>query len=169
MVCSQILTKSGNKPQLSFKLATLSGPLCNLEWISILDTVTYSSLCVAFLIALVTRCALMTVKWQNTELEWGWSSVSRTRRWLQLKDFSFFRKVNSGDSFSSSVQQTFSSDTHLDRARDLYGSSPANNQHPADLALCQSLQGWLGDVSLLQKHRRNSPLQTAENWTSEGL
>lgn len=40
--------------------------------------------------------------------------------------------------------------THLDCACDLYGSSSPNNQHPAYAALCQSLQGWLGDVSLLQ-------------------
>lgn len=45
--------------------------------------------------------------------------------------------------------------THLDCASHLYGSSSANNKNSANLALGQRLQGWLSDVSLLQKWKQD--------------
>lgn len=42
--------------------------------------------------------------------------------------------------------------THLDCARDLYGSPPPDNKHRAHSTLCQGLQGWLGDVGRLQRN-----------------
>lgn len=89
------------------------------------------------------------VKLCNIGLEWG-GTVSTARRWLQQWQFLFFSQTNSL--------------TNLDSASDLYGSPPANNQHPSDLALCQSLQGRLRDVCLLQKKQRHFPLKPPVNW-----
>lgn len=47
---------------------------------------------------------------------------------------------------------------HLDCAGDLDRPSPPHNQHPSDLTLFQSLQGWLGDVSLLQKNNKKTTI-----------
>lgn len=73
------------------------------------------------------------------------SCHTKAGRGLKLGDISVFNRVSTGD------KQPV---THLDCASDLHGSSPAHDQHPADLAPCQSLQSRLGDVSLLQiKHQ----------------
>lgn len=42
--------------------------------------------------------------------------------------------------------------THLDCARDLYGSSSPDNEHRAHSTLRQGLQRWLGDVGRLQRN-----------------
>ena len=88
-------------------------------------------------------------QWIRVELE----SCSQNKKIVTVErlcsTFSF--KTNIANSCYSFLEKNVLFQPHLDRASDLHGSSPANNQHSADLALYQGLQGWLGDVSLLKK------------------
>lgn len=52
---------------------------------------------------------------------------------------------------------------HLNCAGYLDGSSPPDNQHPADLTLFQSLQSWLGDVSFLQKNNKKTTISAVHD------